>query len=70
MLRQRIDQLKRERIDALAELRPWLSERTVQQALPRRAGEILTGNDLAGVREMAIAPCGHVAVIECRSESG
>jgi chorismate mutase-like protein len=56
VLRQRIDQLKRERIDALAELRPWLSGQTVQQALPQRAEEILTGNDLAGVRETAIAP--------------
>jgi acetolactate decarboxylase len=56
VLRQRIDQLNRELIDALAELRPWLSGQTVQQALPQRAEEILIGNDLAGVRETAIAP--------------
>ena len=56
VLRQRIDQLNRELIDALAEVRPWLSGDTVQQALPQRAEEILTGNGLAGVRETAIAP--------------
>jgi chorismate mutase-like protein len=56
VLRQRIDQLNRELIDALVEVRPWLSGMPVQQALPRRAEEILTGNDLAGVRETAIAP--------------
>src|SRR6516225_6924487 len=36
-LRQRIDELNRELIDALAEARPWLDERAVQQALPGRA---------------------------------
>jgi chorismate mutase-like protein len=56
VLRQRIDHLNRELIDALAELRPWLSGLTVQQALPKRTKEILTGNGLAGVRETAIAP--------------
>ena len=56
LLRQRIDQLNSELIDALVEVRPWLSGQTVQQALPQRAEEILTGNDLAGVRETAIAP--------------
>ena len=56
VLRQRIDHLNRELIDALAELRPRLSGRSVQQALPQRAEEILTGYDLAGVRETAIAP--------------
>jgi chorismate mutase-like protein len=56
VLRQRIDQLNGELIDALAELRPWLWGLAVQQALPQRAEEILTGNDLAGVRETAIAP--------------
>jgi acetolactate decarboxylase len=56
VLRQRIDHLNRELIDALVELRPWLWGQTVQQALPQRAEEILTGNDLAGVRETAIAP--------------
>jgi chorismate mutase-like protein len=56
VLRQRIDHLNRELIDALAELRPWLSGQTVQQALPQRAEEIVTGNDLAGMRETAIAP--------------
>jgi chorismate mutase len=56
VLRQRIDKLNGELIDALAALRPWLSEQTVQQALPQRAEEILTGNGVAGVRETAIAP--------------
>ena len=42
--------------DALAEVGPRLSGQTVQQALPQRAEEILTGNGLAGVRETAIAP--------------
>ena len=56
VLRQRIDHLNRELIDALSELRPRLSGRSVQQALPQRAEEILTGYDLAGVRETAIAP--------------
>jgi chorismate mutase-like protein len=56
VLRRRIDQLNRELIDALAEVHPWLSGQTVQQALPRRAEEILTGNGLAEVRETAIAP--------------
>ena len=56
VLRQRIDDLNRELIDALAGVRPWLSGLTVQQALPQRAEEILTGNGLAGVRETAIAP--------------
>jgi acetolactate decarboxylase len=55
-LRQRIDQLNSELIDALAEVRPWLRGQTGQQALPQRAEEILTGDDLAGVRETAIAP--------------
>ena len=56
MLRQRIDDLDRALIDALAEVRPWLSGLTVQQALPQRAEEILTGNRVADVREIAIAP--------------
>jgi chorismate mutase-like protein len=56
VLRQRIDDLNRELIDVLAEVRPRLSERTVQQALPRRAEAILTGNGVALVRETAIAP--------------
>jgi len=56
VLRQRIDGLNSELIDALAEVRPWLSGLTVQQALPHRAEEILTGNGPAGVRETAIAP--------------
>jgi chorismate mutase len=56
VLRRRIDRLNRELIDALAELRPWLSGPTVQQALPEWAEEILTGNGLAGVRETATAP--------------
>jgi chorismate mutase-like protein len=56
VLRQRINQLNSELINALAEVRPWLWGQTVQQALPQRAEEILTGNDLAGVRETAIAP--------------
>jgi chorismate mutase len=56
VLRQRIDTLNHELIDALDEVRPWLSRPTTQQALPRRAEEILTGNGLAGVRQTAIAP--------------
>lgn len=56
VLRQRIDHLNRELINALAEVRPWLSGLTVQQALPQRADKILIGNSLAGVRETAIAP--------------
>jgi chorismate mutase len=55
-LRQRIDALNRALIDALAEARPGLARPSVQQALPRRAAEILTGNGLDGVRETAIAP--------------
>jgi hypothetical protein len=39
----------------LAEVRPWLSGPSVQQALPQRA-EILTGNGLDDVRETAVAP--------------
>jgi chorismate mutase-like protein len=53
VLRLQIDNLNRELIDALVEVRPGL---TVQQALPQRAEEILTGNGMAGVRETAIAP--------------
>jgi NAD(P)-dependent dehydrogenase (short-subunit alcohol dehydrogenase family) len=56
--RQRLYDLNREPIDALAELRPWLSGRNVQQALPQRAEVILTGNGPAGVRETDIAPYG------------
>ena len=56
MLRQRIDQLNTELINALVEVRPWLWGQTVQPALPQRAEEILTGNGLASVRETAIAP--------------
>jgi acetolactate decarboxylase len=56
VLRQRIDHLNGELVDALAVLCPRLSEPTVQQALPQRAAAILTGEDLAGVRETAIAP--------------
>ena len=59
VLRRRIDGLNRELIDALADVRPWLSGPTVQQALPRRAEAILTGNGLAGVREAAIGPLRH-----------
>ena len=56
VLRQRIDQLNSELIDALAEVSACLSGDTVQQALPQRAEEILTGDGLAGVRETASAP--------------
>jgi chorismate mutase-like protein len=59
VLRQRIDDLNRELIGALAEVRPWLSRPTVQQALPQRAEEILTGDGLDRVRERAIAPLRH-----------
>jgi acetolactate decarboxylase len=55
-LRQRIDHLNSELIDALADVRPRLWGQTGQQALPQRAEEILTGDDLASVRETAIAP--------------
>ena len=56
VLRQRIDQLNTELINALAEVRPWLWGQTVQPALPQRAEEILTGNGLASVRGTAITP--------------
>jgi chorismate mutase len=56
VLRQRIDELNAELIEALAAVRPRLRGQTVQQALPQRAEEILTGDGLAGVRETAIAP--------------
>jgi chorismate mutase len=56
VLRQQIDDLNRELIDALAELCPWLSGPSMQQALPQRAEEIETVNGWAGVRERAIAP--------------
>jgi chorismate mutase-like protein len=56
VLRRRIDELNAELIDALAEVRPALFGRAVQQALPQRAEEILTGNGVADVRETAIAP--------------
>jgi len=56
VLRQRIDQLNTELINVLADVRPWLWGQTVQPALPQWAEEILTGNDLTGVRETAIAP--------------
>jgi chorismate mutase len=56
VLRQRIDELNSELIDALAEARPALAEPAVQQALPRRAEAILTGDGLDEVRETAIAP--------------
>jgi chorismate mutase-like protein len=55
-LRQRIDQLNGELIDALADICPSLSAVTVQQALPQRAEEILSGNGLASVRDTTIAP--------------
>jgi chorismate mutase-like protein len=55
-LRQRIDQLNGELIDALADVCPWLSGLTVQQALPQRAEEILSGNGLASVRDTTITP--------------
>jgi chorismate mutase-like protein len=59
VLRQRIDTLNGELIDALAELGPRLSGTTVQRALRQRAEKTLTGDDLAGVRETAIAPLRH-----------
>jgi chorismate mutase len=55
-LRQRIDELNGDLIDALVEVRPLLDEQLLQQALPVRAAEILDGDDLARVREKAIAP--------------
>jgi chorismate mutase len=56
VLRQRIDEVNRELIDALAEVCPRLAERAVQQALPQRAKEILTDDGRAEVRETVIAP--------------
>jgi hypothetical protein len=56
VLRQRIDTLNSKLIDALSDLRPRLWGLPVQQALPQRAEEILTGDGLARVRETAIAP--------------
>jgi chorismate mutase-like protein len=56
VLRQRIDQLNGELIDALADVCPFLSGPTVQQALPQRAEEILSGNGLASVRDTTITP--------------
>jgi len=56
VLRQQIDELNRELIDALVEVRPWLSGPTVQQALQQRAEGILAGDGQGGVRETAIAP--------------
>jgi chorismate mutase-like protein len=56
VLPQRIDQLNRELVDALADLGPRLSGQTVQQVLPQQAEEILTGDGLDGVRETAIGP--------------
>jgi chorismate mutase len=56
VLRQRIDEVNHELINALAEVSPRLAERTVQQSLPQRAEEILTGDGVADVRETAIAP--------------
>jgi chorismate mutase len=56
VLRQRIDDLNGELINALAEVTPRLSEPTVQRALPQRAEEILTGIGVSDVRETAIAP--------------
>jgi chorismate mutase len=55
-LRQRIDDLNGELIDALIEVRPLLDGRPLQQALPARAEEILDGDGQADVRETAIAP--------------
>ena len=65
VLRRRIDDLNRELIDALAEVAPRLSGPAVQQALPQRAEEILTGDGLAEVRETAITPC----VANCGSQA-
>jgi chorismate mutase-like protein len=56
VLRQRIDDLNNKLIDALAELRPWLSEPTVQRELPQRAEKILNGSGLGSVCGTAIAP--------------
>jgi chorismate mutase len=55
-LRERIDQLNHELVDALAEIQPRLSEHTVQRALSQRAEEILPGDVPAALRETAVAP--------------
>jgi chorismate mutase-like protein len=65
-LRQRIDHLNRELIDALAEVRPWLSGLTVQQALLQRAKEILTGNDAAGERNGHRPPAALIVEVRAR----
>jgi chorismate mutase len=56
MLRDRIDELNREMLDALAELRGGLAGRDLQEALSRRGELVLTGNGLDDVRETAVAP--------------
>jgi chorismate mutase len=56
VLRQRIDRLNGEMIEVLVEVSPGLSSPFVQQALPRQAEEVLTGDGLAAVRDTAIAP--------------
>jgi chorismate mutase len=56
LLRQQIDDLNSELIDALAEVVHRIDKPALRQALSGRAAEILTGNGLAEVRETAIAP--------------
>lgn len=55
-LRRRIDDLNRGLLDVLAELYPALSSDAIQKALLARAEAILTGDDLAPVRKIAIGP--------------
>lgn len=55
-VRQKIDDLNRQLIDALTEIQPQLSSQTVQQALPLRAETILIGDGPAEARKIAIRP--------------
>ena len=56
VLRQQIDELNRELLDALTEVSPRLAEPAVQQALSRRSEEIFVGDGLDKVRATAIDP--------------
>jgi chorismate mutase len=55
-LRERIDALNIELIDALTKLNPQLGNPSFQQALQEHAQKILTGEGLVAARETAIAP--------------
>jgi len=57
-LRERIDELNLELIEALAKLSSQLGDPGMQHALPQHAETILTGDGLAAARDTAIAPLG------------